>query len=52
MITSLHQVHLAREYADPILALRDGRLVENAPVGRLDLSSIQQIYEPAWRTRP
>jgi len=52
VIASLHQVHLAREYADRIIALRAGRLVEDAPVGRLDGRALEQIYEPAASRRP
>jgi ABC-type phosphate/phosphonate transport system ATPase subunit len=39
------QVHLAITYADRILALRVGRLVEEAPVGEVDARAIEQIYE-------
>ena len=53
VVASLHQVHLAREYADRIVALRGGCLVEDAPVGRLDGRALDQIYEPAGeRSRP
>ena len=52
VVASLHQVHLAREYADRIIALRAGRLVEDAPVGRLDGRALDQIYEPAASRRP
>jgi ABC-type phosphate/phosphonate transport system ATPase subunit len=45
VIASLHQVHLARAYADRIVALRDGRLVEDAGASRLDARTIEQIYE-------
>ena len=47
VVASLHQVHLAREYADRIVALRAGRLVEDAPAGRIDGRALEQIYEPA-----
>jgi phosphonate transport system ATP-binding protein len=47
VVASLHQVHLARTYADRILALRGGRLVADAPTARLDVRSIEQIYERA-----
>jgi phosphonate transport system ATP-binding protein len=47
VVASLHQVHLARTYADRILALRDGRLIADAPTARLDVRSIEQIYERA-----
>jgi phosphonate transport system ATP-binding protein len=52
VVASLHQVHLAREYADRIVALRAGRLVENAPVGRLDGRALELIYEPAPARSP
>jgi phosphonate transport system ATP-binding protein len=45
VIASLHQVHLAIAYADRILALRAGRLVEDAPVAGVDARAIEQIYE-------
>ncbi|MGH7305181.1 MAG: hypothetical protein ACRELZ_18000 [Candidatus Rokuibacteriota bacterium] len=38
-------MHLARAYADRIVALRDGRIVEDAPAARLDTRAIEQIYE-------
>jgi len=45
VVASLHQVHLARAYADRIVALRDGRIVEDAAAARLDARTIEQIYE-------
>jgi phosphonate transport system ATP-binding protein len=45
VVASLHQVHLARAYADRIVALRDGRVVEDAATARLDVRAIEQIYE-------
>jgi phosphonate transport system ATP-binding protein len=45
VIASLHQVHLAVAYADRILALRAGRVVEDAPVSGVDARAIEQIYE-------
>ncbi len=45
VVASLHQVHLARAYADRIVALRGGRIVADAPAARLDARSIEQIYE-------
>jgi phosphonate transport system ATP-binding protein len=47
VVASLHQVHLARTYADRVLALRGGRLVADTPTARLDVRSIEQIYERA-----
>jgi phosphonate transport system ATP-binding protein len=45
VVASLHQVHLARAYADRIVAMRDGRIVEDTPATRLDTRRIEQIYE-------
>jgi phosphonate transport system ATP-binding protein len=45
VVASLHQVHLACAYADRIVALRDGRIVEDTPASRLDAKTIEQIYE-------
>jgi len=47
VVASLHQVHLARTYADRILALRAGHVVADAPTAQLDVRSIEQIYAPA-----
>ena len=35
----------ALAYADRILALRGGRVVEDAPVAGVDTRAIEQIYE-------
>ena len=45
VVASLHQVPLARAYADRIVALRDGRIVADAAASRLDARTIEQIYE-------
>ena len=45
VVASLHQVHLARGYADRIIALRAGRVVEDAPTAQLDARALEQIYE-------
>ncbi len=50
VVASLHQVHLAATYADRIIALRAGRVVENAPVDRLDARAFEQIYARAGST--
>ncbi len=47
VVASLHQVHLAVSYADRIIALRAGRVVEDAPAGRLDERALEQIYARA-----
>ena len=45
VIASLHQVQLAVTYADRIVALRAGRIVEDAPAARFDTRAIGQIYD-------
>ncbi len=45
VVASLHQVPLARAYADRIVALRDGRMVADAAASGLDARTIEQIYE-------
>ena len=45
VVASLHQVHLAMTYADRIVALRAGSVVQDAPVGCIDRRAIEQIYE-------
>jgi phosphonate transport system ATP-binding protein len=47
VVASLHQVHLATAYADRIIALRAGRVIEDAPMARLDASAFEQIYARA-----
>ena len=44
VVASLHQVHLATSYADRIIALRAGRVVEDAPADRVDAQALEQIY--------
>ncbi len=44
VVASLHQVHFARDYADRIVALRSGRIVEDAPAARVDAHAIDRIY--------
>ena len=44
VVASLHQVHLATSYADRIVALRAGHVVENAPTGAIDTRALEQIY--------
>jgi phosphonate transport system ATP-binding protein len=44
VVASLHQVHLATSYADRIIALRAGRVVENAPADTIDARVLDQIY--------
>jgi phosphonate transport system ATP-binding protein len=45
VLASLHQVHLALSHADRVVALRDGAVVEDAPVGEVDARTIGLIYE-------
>jgi phosphonate transport system ATP-binding protein len=45
VVASLHQVHLARAYADRIVALREGRIVEDVAAARLDGRALELIYE-------
>jgi phosphonate transport system ATP-binding protein len=44
VVASLHQVHLATSYADRIIALRAGRVVEDASADRVDAQALEQIY--------
>jgi ABC-type phosphate/phosphonate transport system ATPase subunit len=44
-VASLHQVHLAQAYADRIVALRAGKVVQDAPVGSVDAGTLEQIDE-------
>ena len=44
---SLHQVQFAATHADRIIALRSGRMIENAPAARLDGRTLEQIYARA-----
>ena len=43
-IVSLHQIDLAREFADRIVGLRDGRIVFDAAPDTLDESILNRIY--------
>lgn len=45
VVASLHQVHLAMAYADRIVALRSGTIVEDAPAAGFDARAIGQIYD-------
>ena len=47
VVASLHQLNLATAYADRIIALRAGRVVEDAPMGQLDARAFEQIYARA-----
>jgi ABC-type phosphate/phosphonate transport system ATPase subunit len=41
----LDTVGLATDYADRIIALRDGRILEDAPTRNFDARALEQIYE-------
>ncbi|MBU1229934.1 MAG: phosphonate ABC transporter ATP-binding protein [Proteobacteria bacterium] len=43
-VVSLHQVDLARKFADRIIALKDGRVVFDAPPSELSESALEEIY--------
>ena len=45
MVTSLHQVPFALAYADRIVALRGGRVVEDGAVAAFDARTLSAIYE-------
>jgi phosphonate transport system ATP-binding protein len=44
VVASLHQVNYARAYADRIVALRDGRVVADAPAACVDDRALELIY--------
>jgi phosphonate transport system ATP-binding protein len=44
LLCSLHQIDLAKEYADRIVALRGGRIVFDGPPAMLDRRDAQLIY--------
>ncbi|MBC7944602.1 MAG: phosphonate ABC transporter ATP-binding protein [Burkholderiales bacterium] len=46
VICSLHQVHLAREYADRIIGLDQGRIVVDVPAAAFDGGAISRLYQP------
>jgi len=45
VIASLHQVGLATDYVDRIIALRDGQVLEDAPTRTFDARALEQNYE-------
>jgi len=45
VIASLHQVHLATHYADRIIALRGGAVLQDAPTATFDPPAFAQIYD-------
>jgi phosphonate transport system ATP-binding protein len=44
VVCSLHQVHLARAYADRIVGLSSGRVVFELPAARFDENAFQRLY--------
>lgn len=47
VLINLHAIDLAREYADRIIGLRDGRLVFDGPPAALTEAALTDIYGPA-----
>lgn len=43
-VVSLHQVELAREFAQRVIGLRDGNVVFDGPTDRLDATAVRRIY--------
>lgn len=46
-VVSLHQVELARRFADRIVGLCDGRLIADAPPNQINSAQIDRIYHHA-----
>jgi phosphonate transport system ATP-binding protein len=44
VVCSLHQVHLARAYADRIVGLSSGRVVFDLPTARFDKNAFERLY--------
>ena len=44
---NLHQVNLAARYADRTLGMRDGRLVLDRPLGRMERDEVEAVYGAA-----
>lgn len=51
VLCSLHQLDLAREFADRIVALQGGRIIFDGPPGYLGGADLQLIYDCAVRPR-
>ncbi len=47
VLCSLHQVDLAREFADRIVALRDGVMVFDGPASQFDEATARALYQAA-----
>ena len=46
VVCSLHQVHLARAYADRVVGLSHGRVVIDVPTDRFDEAAFEHLYGP------
>jgi phosphonate transport system ATP-binding protein len=46
VLCSLHQVELAVEFADRVVAIQDGKLVHDGPPGDLSAERLEAIYGP------
>jgi phosphonate transport system ATP-binding protein len=44
LVISLHNVNLARQYCDRIIALREGKLVYDGPPLGLDNQTLRELY--------
>jgi phosphonate transport system ATP-binding protein len=44
VVCGLHQVQLARAYADRVVGLSHGRVVIDAPTDRFDETAFEQLY--------
>jgi phosphonate transport system permease protein len=47
VLCSLHQVDLARQFADRIVAMRAGEVIADGPPGELDQAGLERIYSIA-----
>ncbi|KAF0251581.1 phosphonate ABC transporter ATP-binding protein [Pseudomonas putida] len=52
VVCNLHQVELARAFADRIVGLANGRLVFDGPPGQLDEAALQRIYHNPSANEP
>ena len=51
-VVSLHQVELARRYAQRVVGIAAGRVVHDGPPTSLDSRSLRRIYPGAPRAEP
>ena len=51
VLCTLHQIELAREYADRIVALRGGEIVFDGAPGKIDAATLNQVFG-TYRPRP